>query len=142
MMGSLFNTFFMRHQETFQQASLFIMRLAIAAIFIYSTLAKLPFWSEPFEGMTPLMHNLTRFLTIVEPLGAIALIVGFLTRWAAAGLGIIMAGAIVILYFTMGSPLFTSYEGIGVDYNFLLLAGCLVLLAFGGGKWSLDALKK
>jgi uncharacterized membrane protein YphA (DoxX/SURF4 family) len=29
-----------------------------------------------------------------------------------------------------------------LDYNLLILAGCIVLLAFGAGGWSLDAARK
>jgi putative oxidoreductase len=124
-----------------QEAALIVLRLVVAAIFLYAGAAKLPMWSAPMEGMSPLMHNLVRFLAIVEPLGALALLLGFLTRWAAAGLGIIMVGAIVFSRVTMHTPLFTAQQGAGLDYNLLILAGCLALLAFGAGRWSADAIR-
>lgn len=122
--------------------SLLLLRLIVAAIFLYAGYAKLSFWSAAPEGMSAAMVNLIKFLSIVEPLGAVALIFGFLTRWVASGLAIIMAGAIYILYFTMNASIFTSPRGIGVDYNFLILSGCIVLIAFGPGRWSLDAMRK
>ncbi|EKD58346.1 MAG: hypothetical protein ACD_56C00146G0005 [uncultured bacterium] len=130
------------HGWKFQDASLLLLRLVVAAVFLYAGAAKWAFWSTPLPGMSDVMWNLTRFLSIVEPLGALALILGFLTRWAAAGLAIIMLGAIFILEFTMQTNFFTSPAGIGWDYNLLLLANCLALLSFGAGKWSLDAVKR
>ena len=124
-----------------QEAALIVMRLVVAAVFLYAGTAKWPMWSTAMEGMSPLMHNLIRFLAIVEPLGAVAVLAGFLTRWAAAGLAIIMVGAVVFSRVTMHTPLFTGQQGAGLDYNFLLLAGCLALLAFGAGRWSVDAIR-
>lgn len=124
----------------FKDGVLLIMRLIIAAVFLFAAYAKLSFWSTvPFDT-SPMMVNLIKLLSIVEPLGALALIVGFLTRWAAGGLAIIMVGAILVLSITAQTAFFTSSEGTGLDYNALLLLGCLTLLVFGPGKWSIDAL--
>jgi putative oxidoreductase len=122
-----------------QNTALLVMRLVVAAIFLYAGSAKWPFWSTPPEGMSGVMLNLTKFLSIVEPLGGVALIVGFLTRWAAAGLGIIMVGAVYFVRVTMKAGFFTSPQGTGLDYNLLILAGCIALVAFGAGRWSVDA---
>jgi uncharacterized membrane protein YphA (DoxX/SURF4 family) len=29
-----------------------------------------------------------------------------------------------------------------LDYNLLILAGCIALIAFGAGGWSVDAIRK
>ena len=121
-----------------QESALIVLRLVVAAVFLYAGTAKWPLWSAPMPGMSPLLHNLIRFLAIVEPLGAVALLLGFLTRWAAAGLAIIMVGAVVFSRVTMHTSLFTGQQGAGLDYNLLLLAGCVALLAFGAGRWSVD----
>ncbi len=107
---------------------------------IWAGYAKWFIWSAPMEGMSDGMILLTKLLSIVEPLGGIALIVGFLTRWAAAGLAIIMAGSLYFVYFIYNVGFFTGQTGTGMDYNLLLLAGCTTLLAFGAGNWSIDAL--
>lgn len=124
-----------------QNTALLAQRLIIAAIFLWAGYAKLPFWSGVPEGMemSAVMLNLTKFLSIVEPIGAAALILGFLTRWASAGLAIIMAGAFAMLKFGMQLPFFTGTQGSGLDYIVLIFAGCLVLMAFGAGSWSVDA---
>ena len=129
----------MQPYTRFQDTALLVLRLIVAAIFLYAGYAKLSFWSTAPEGMSASMLNLVKFLSIVEPLGGVALVVGFLTRWAAAGLGIIMVGAIFFLRFTLQTGLFTTSQGAGLDYNLLLLGGCIALMAFGAGGWSVDA---
>ena len=125
-----------------QDTALLVLRLVVAAIFLYAGFAKWPFWSTPPEGMSAVMLNLMKFLSIVEPLGAVALLLGTLTRWAAAGLGIIMVGAVYFVRVTMKAGFFTSPQGTGLDYNLLLLACCIALVAFGAGRWSVDAIRR
>ena len=121
-----------------QNATLLILRLIIAAIFLYAAYAKLPFWSSAPEGMSAMMLNLTKFLSIVEPLGALALIAGFWTRWAAGGLAVIMVGAIFVMQFVMQVG-FATPTGAGWNFPLAVLAGCVALMAFGAGRWSVDA---
>ena len=123
---------------TYQETALVFLRVIVAAIFLYSAYAKLPFWSKAPEGMSTGMLNLVKFLSIVEPLGAIAVLFGFLTRWAAAGLAIIMVGAIYVLQFTMKIG-FATPTGSGWNFPLEMLAACIVLLAFGPGRWSIDS---
>ena len=125
-----------------QDAALLVLRLVVAAVFLYAGSAKWPFWSAPPEGMSSLLLNVMKFLSIVEPLGSVALVLGFLARWAAAGLAIIMVGAIFFARLTMQAGLFTTPQGTGLDYNLLILAGCIALAAFGAGGWSVDAIRK
>jgi putative oxidoreductase len=126
-----------------QDIALVLLRAIIAAIFIYAGFAKWQFLATPESaGMPAAMRMLTQFLGVVEPLGAVALILGFLTRWAGAGLSIIMFGSLFFVYFTMFNGFFTSYQGTGLDYNVLILAGSLILAVFGAGKWSVDSLRK
>jgi putative oxidoreductase len=123
-----------------QDGALVLMRLVLGSIFIWAGYAKLFIWSAPLEGMTPIMINLTKFLSIVEPLGGLALVLGFLTRWAGAGLAIIMLGSLYFVYFMYNAPIFTGMNGIGLDYNVLLMTGSFLLAALGAGNWSVDAL--
>lgn len=132
----------MQSHTKFQETALLVLRVIIAVIFLYAAYAKLFIWSGTPEGVSLGMANLLKFLSIVEPLGAAALIVGYFTRLAASGLAIIMVGAIVFLQFAMNVGFFTTPQGIGWDYNLLILGGCIVLAAFGAGKWSVDAIGK
>ena len=130
------------NRTVFQNTALLVLRLVCAAVFLFAGWAKWSFWFAAPEGMSAGMVNLIKFLSIVEPLGALALILGFLTRWAASGLAIIMIGAIYVLRFTMQVGFFTTPQGIGFDYNLLILGGCIALMAFGAGSWSVDAMRK
>lgn len=131
----------MKYSTNLQDVALLLLRLVIAAIFLYvGGYGKLFFWtSPPPEGMPTALVLLMKFLSIVEPIGAIALIAGFLTRWASMGLAIIMIGAIAFLRLMAQTLWFTSQQGSGIDYVLLILAGCFVLMTFGPGAWSVDA---
>lgn len=132
----------MKSNKTFQSVSLLVMRLIVGAVFLYvGSYSKLMMWSTPPEGMPAGMILLMKFLCIVEAIGAVAVIVGFLTRWAAAGLAVIMVGAVGFLKM-MQLAFFTGQQGSGIDYVVLLFAGCLILAAFGPGPWSVDAAMK
>lgn len=131
----------MQPYTKFQETALLVLRLIIAAIFLHAGYVKLSFWSAAPEGMSAGMVNLLKFLSIIEPLGGVALVVGFLTRWAAAGLAIIMVGAIFILQFTMQVG-FSTPQGPGWNFPLAVLGGCIVLMAFGAGSWSVDAIWK
>ncbi|TSC57612.1 MAG: Uncharacterized protein Greene041619_1040 [Candidatus Peregrinibacteria bacterium Greene0416_19] len=126
-----------------QDAALLAVRLITAAIFLYAGYAKWGMWSAAPEsmGMSAGMWNFMKFLSIVEPIGAVALIAGFLTRSAAAGLAVIMLGAISLMQFTMGIG-FATPTGAGWNFPLAVLAGCIALMAFGAGSWSVDAMWK
>lgn len=128
----------MQTYTKFQNTALIALRLIVAVIFIYTGYAKWGFWSAAPEDIPALMVNIFKFLSIVEPLGGAVLIVGFLTRWASAGLTIIMVGAIFIMQFVMHIG-FATPQGAGWNFPLVVLGGCIVLIAFGAGHWSLDA---
>jgi len=130
-----------RYTKT-QDTALVLLRLVVAAVFLYAGSAKWSFWSAPPDGMSVVLLNVMKFLSIVEPLGSLALVLGVLTRWAAAGLSIIMVGAIFFARLTLHAGLFTTPQGTGVDYNLLILASCNALIAFGAGGWSVDAIRR
>lgn len=131
-----------RAQSKGQALALLYLRLIVAAIFFFAAYAKWSFWASPPAGFSGGMLYVIGFLSIAEPLGALALVGGFLTRWAASGLAIIMLGAVFVLRFNFHTAFFTAPQGAGLDYNLLILGGCLALLAFGAGQWSLDALRR
>jgi putative oxidoreductase len=118
--------------------SLFILRLIIASIFIAGGYGKFPMWSGNPYNLGSFDLNLTRFLSIAEPLGALALILGLFTRLAATCLAIIMAGAIyycLVVYKLGFFPAGTA----GWSFPLCIMGGCIILAAFGAGSWSVDA---
>ncbi len=92
----------MQTYNNYQNAGLLILRIVTAAIFYVAGYYKFPYWSAAPEGISAFMLFTTKLLSIAEPLGATAILFGFLTRWAAVGLIIIMAGAIYVSQFVYG----------------------------------------
>lgn len=75
-----------------------------------------------------------------ESIGALLLITGFLTRFAAMSLAIIMVGAISLVHMPNGFFMnwFGKQPGEGYEYHLLAIAICAALVLAGGGKWSAD----
>jgi putative oxidoreductase len=75
-----------------------------------------------------------------ESLGALGLIAGFLTRFCAAGVLMIMAGAVVMAHASNGFFMNWSGKqgGEGFEYHILAIALCIPLLISGGGRLSAD----
>ena len=75
-----------------------------------------------------------------ESLGALGLITGFLTRFCAGGILIIMTGAIVMSHAANGFFMNWSGKqgGEGFEYHLLAIALCIPLLISGGGLFSAD----
>ena len=81
------------------------------------------------------------FLVIIgESLGALGLIAGFLTRFCAAGIAVIMTGAIFKAHLANG--FFMNWAGKqageGFEYHLLALGLAIPLILYGGGKLSAD----
>ena len=81
------------------------------------------------------------FFTLVEFLGAIALIIGLLTRLAALGIAAIMIGAGVIhLPHGFFMNWFNQKQGEGYEYCLLAFAMAVSLILTGAGVLSIDGL--
>ncbi len=75
-----------------------------------------------------------------ESFGALFLIAGLLSRISAAGITLIMLGAMVMVHSQFGFFMnwFGAQSGEGFEYHLLALGLSLVVLVRGGGKWALD----
>lgn len=127
----------MQRFSSFQNFALFLLRLIIAAIFFVAAWYKIPFWKTPPPGISSFMLVTTRILSIAEPLGALAVLIGYLTRLASTGLTIIMIGAILVSQFMFGIG-FVTPTSAGWNMPLSVLSGCVILIAFGAGQWSVD----
>jgi len=81
------------------------------------------------------------FLVIIgEFFGSLGLLVGFLTRFSAASIGVIMLGAITIVHLRNGFFMNWSgrQAGEGYEYHLLVLGIAIALTIIGAGRWSVD----
>lgn len=93
-----------------------------------------------FTGKMGLPAAVAFLVILGESLGSLALIAGFLTRFTAASLAIIMTGAIVLVHWPYGffANWFGNQAGEGFEYHLLVIAICAALIVTGGGKGSVD----
>lgn len=121
--------------QKYGDAAMVVLRLAIGAIFIGHGMQKFGSWEQPAQGMNVVMM----ILSIAEPLGGAALILGALTQWAAMGLSLVMLGAIYLKQFAWGGA-FINSDGPAWELDAAILGGLLVLVAYGAGRLSVDAM--
>jgi putative oxidoreductase len=93
-------------------------------------------WMMPQGAVPPIFQALA---AVAEFGGGIALILGLLTRVAAAALAITMATAITTVHLAMGDP-FVNPKGSSWELAGIYLACSILLLLAGPGRISLDAM--
>jgi putative oxidoreductase len=80
----------------------------------------------------PMPTVMATLIMVLEVFGAVALIVGFLTRPVAVAFALDMLGAIFLVQLKNG---FSKFE-----LEFLLLGASVALIFAGAGRYSLDAI--
>ena len=95
---------------------------------------------EFFTDSMGIPSPLALLIVLVESLGALALIAGIGSRLAAAGIGAVMIGAVVLVHLPYGFFMnwLGQQAGEGFEYHLLALALALVIVVRGGGALSLD----
>ncbi len=117
---------------------LLALRLGVGTTFLVHGSQKRAMWKmQPSAQLPAGVLALLRVLSIAEPLGGVATLVGLLTQAAAAGFIVVMLGAIRLKVTQMRKG-FTG-DG-GWELEFLLLVGAIALLFLGAGKFALDRL--
>jgi putative oxidoreductase len=93
-----------------------------------------------FTGTLGVPWIVALLVILGESLGAIALIAGFVTRFSAASLILIMVGAITMAHLDNG--FFMNWtgqqKGEGFEYHLLVIGMALSLVLTGAGRWSVD----
>jgi putative oxidoreductase len=127
-----------------QNVAALIGRILLALIFITSGFGKI----TGFEGAVgyiaskglPLASVVAALTILVELGGGLAVLFGFLTRWAALALAVFSLLAGFIFHAYWGVP---ADQVMGQQINFWknvsIAGGFLVLAAFGAGAISIDA---
>jgi putative oxidoreductase len=126
-----------------------ILRLVLGIVFFAHGAQKMLGWFGG-DGFTGTMSFFTGTMHIPAPLafleiaaeffGAVGLILGFLTRIAAFGIGVIMLVAVMSVHHAYG--FFMNWTGTqkgeGFEYHLLVLAIVAFLMIRGAGAFSVD----
>ncbi len=114
--------------------SLLIVRVIVGVIFVAHGAQKLfgAFDGPGLAGVVAMMGPIGYLVTVGEFFGGLGLIVGFLCRFSAASLIVIMIGAVVMVHGAHG--FFLSNHGF--EYNLALIGLLLPILIAGPGRFA------
>ena len=113
-------------------------RLLLASLFVWAGFGKLMNPSgvaEYFAHVNIPAPNVTVWLVIIiELVGGLAILAGFMTRWVALALAIFC----LITGFAVHLPVGDQPNMINFFKNLTMAGGFLYVFAFGAGIWSVD----
>lgn len=112
-----------------------LLRLMVAAVFLTSGWTHLTKAEERSKSIG-MSKRFTMFLGAAELAGGLGITFGVLTQPAAAGLILIMLGAIQKKIFVWHTG-FWGDKTYGWHYDLMLVVMNLVILVFDGGNWVL-----
>jgi putative oxidoreductase len=123
-----------------QSMSIFLARLAVAYGFLKPLLMKIKHLPETGlwfgELGIPFPHFFAYFVSGVEAVGIILLLLGLMTRFISFFLGIVMIVAILTVHLPHGFSV--ANNGLEIPLYYLLFF--MIFMTFGAGKFSLDYL--
>jgi putative oxidoreductase len=118
--------------------SLLVVRVIAGVIFAAHGAQKLGALGGPGLGvMVEMMGPLAYPVTIGEFFGGLGLIVGFLTRFSAASLIVIMIGAIAMVHGQHGFFLGQDPKAAGFEYNLALIGLLTPTVLAGPGRFAI-----
>ena len=123
--------------NTLGNLSVLTGRIGLSAIFILSGIAKLGPGYAATQGYMEAMGVSGALLPLVifaEIAGGLAVLSGFLTRWAAIGLAVFSVASAVLFHFQLADQM----QFINFFKNLAMAGGFLVLAAQGAGAFSID----
>jgi putative oxidoreductase len=129
---------------TFAQPVLSLLgRLALASFFLWTGWGEIRSWGGFVQAMSgqglPLPWLVLPIVITVQIAGAVALLLGLRTRWAAFGLLVV---TIVLTWYLhrywSAPPADMRDEAIDFYKNAAVAGGLLYVMAYGPGSWSLD----
>jgi putative oxidoreductase len=123
------------HLDEFTDYALVFLRLMVGLVFADSGYNDLKNPDERSKSLG-IPKNFTLFLGVAEALGGVAVITGFLSRLAAIGLILVMLGALQKKIFVWKTG-FWGKDGLGWNYELILISMLLVIVCTGGGRFVL-----
>ncbi len=120
----------------FTAAALLLLRLMVGAIFLSSGWSHLTHPAERGQSIG-MSKGFTAFLGAAELAAALGVIFGVLTQIAAAGLILLMLGAIQKKMFVWKTGFWGKHGSDGWHYDLMLLVMNLVIIATAGGSYVL-----
>jgi putative oxidoreductase len=121
----------------FQDLSLLLLRLMVAAVFLTSGWKHVTNPDERSKDIG-MSKAFTLFLGIAEMAGGLGVATGVLAQLAALGLILVMLGAIQKKIFVWHSGFWGKSGTNGWSYDLMMVAMCLVVATSGGGAFSLQ----
>jgi putative oxidoreductase len=118
----------------FADIGFLLLRLMVGAVFVSSGWSHL---TDP-EGRSKsigMSKGFTAFLGVAELAGALGVIFGVLTQLAAAGLVLLMLGAIQKKMFDWKAGFWGKHGTDGWHYDLMLVVMNVVIVLTGGGKY-------
>jgi putative oxidoreductase len=124
--------------------ALLIARIIVGVVFMAHGAQKLfgAFGGPGLSAVVQMMGPLGYLVTIGEFFGGLGLIVGFLSRFSAASIVLIMVGAIGMVHGQFGFFMnwMGNQAGEGFEYHLLAIAVLVVILIVGPGRFSIGRL--
>jgi putative oxidoreductase len=122
-------------------AIVLLARILLAHIFLLSGFGKLGAGYAATQGYMAHMGVPGVLLPLVIALeigGGLAVLVGFLTRWAALGLAVFCVAAALLFHRNFADQM----QMIMFMKNYAMAGGFLMLYVHGAGAWSIDAKRR
>jgi putative oxidoreductase len=120
---------------SFTDVSLLLLRLMVGLVFLSSGYNDLKQPDERAKGLG-LPRTFVQFLAYAELAGGLGVVVGVLVQFASIGLILIMLGAVQKKIFVWKTG-FWGKDGLGWNYECILISMLLVTLCTGGGRYAI-----
>ena len=129
------------HDRSAVDVALLVARVIVGAVFMAHGAQKLfgAFGGPGLSAFVGMMGPLGYLVSIGEFFGGLGLVVGFLSRFSAASIIVIMLGAIGMVHSKVGFFMnwMGKQGGEGFEYHLLAIAILLVILIAGPGRYAL-----
>ena len=129
------------HDKSAVDVALLIARVIVGAVFMAHGAQKLfgAFGGPGLSAFVGMMGPLGYLVAIGEFFGGLGIVVGFLSRFSAASIIVIMLGAIGMVHGKVGFFMnwMGNQGGEGFEYHLLAIAILLVILIAGPGRYAL-----